>query len=35
MKNVVLGTSLLIGFFSAASVSADDFSGSRVGLGIS
>lgn len=35
MKNLVLGTSLLIGLFSAASVSADGFSGSRVGLGIS
>ena len=35
MKNLVFGTSLLIGLFSAASVSADDFSGSRVGLGIS
>jgi attachment invasion locus protein len=35
MKNLVFGTSLLIGFFSAASVSADDFSGSRIGLGIS
>ncbi|HEY7866705.1 MAG TPA: outer membrane beta-barrel protein, partial [Psychromonas sp.] len=35
MKNLVFGTSLLVVLFSAASVSADDFSGSRVGLGIS
>jgi len=35
VKNLVFGTSLLVALFSAASVSADDFSGSRVGLGIS
>lgn len=35
MKKVLFGTSLLIGLFSTASVLANDFSGSRVGLGLS
>lgn len=35
MKNTLLGSSLLLALFSAPSVAADDFSGSRVGGGLS
>lgn len=35
MKNLLLGSSLLLALFSANSMAANDFSGSRVGVGLS
>ncbi|MFT6984674.1 MAG: attachment invasion locus protein [Psychromonas sp.] len=35
MKNLLFGTSLLLALFSANSMAANDFSGSRLGLGLS